>query len=263
MIRLCRRLFRLFQLLPWLSWMAVVSWRTSHSRDQWKSIRGMARYIKIWGRGLLRIFKIKLTVHPAGAAYHGGLVVSNHMGYVDILVHSALWGMRFCPKADVRSWPVLGWYAALTHPIWIDRRSRIKSKEALEEFSATLKHGVALIVYPEGTSTDGKQVLPFKTSSFELAASGGFPIQPIVTVYRVPEGADSPCWYTDIGIIPHLWQLVGIPEIRCDVYVLPQIAAEGRSRKELAELTCKAITEAHAAALRELAAEDEAANRRS
>ena len=245
MIKLCRRLFRLFLLLPWLIWMAVVSWRTSHSRDQWKSIRGMAHYIQIWGRGLLWIFNIKLHVHPEGAAYHGGLVVSNHMGYVDIFVHSALCGMRFCPKADVRNWPVLGWYAGLTHPIWIDRKSRLKSKEALEEFSATLEHGVPLIVYPEGTSTDGSQVLPFKTSSFELAAAKGFPVQPIVTFYRVPDGVDSPCWYTDIGIIPHLWQLVGIPEIHCDVYVLPQILPEGKDRKEIAEMTQKAISEAH------------------
>ena len=262
MIKLCRRLSRLFLLLPWLIWMAMVSLRIAYSRDRWQSIRGMAGQIQKWGRGLLWIFNIKLRVHPDDAAYHGGLVVSNHMGYVDIFVHSALCGMRFCPKADVRHWPLLGWYAELTHPIWIDRKSRLKSKEALEEFCSTLEHGVPLIVYPEGTSTDGNQVLPFKTSSFEVAAAGGFPIQPIVTVYRVPEGADSPCWYTDIGIIPHLWQLVGIPEILCDVYVLPQISAEGRSRKELAELTCHAITEAHAAALRELAAEDAGSSRK-
>lgn len=246
MIKLFRRLIRLALLLPWLIWMAVVSFHIAYRRDRWSSIKGMAGQIRKWGRGLLWIFNIKLTVHPENAEYKGGLVVSNHMGYVDIFVHSALCGMRFCPKSDVRSWPVLGWYAELTHPIWIDRRSRIKSKEALEEFCETLRHQVPLIVYPEGTSTDGNQVLPFKTSSFEVAAAGGFPIQPIVTIYRVPEGSDSPCWYTDIGIIPHLWQLVGIPEIKCDVFVLPQIEAAGRTRKEIAELTHKTISEAHA-----------------
>ena len=246
MIKLFRRLIRLSLLLPWLIWMALVSLHISYQRDRWAAVKGMAGQIRKWGRGLLWIFNIKLTVHPDNAEYKGGLVVSNHMGYVDIFVHSALCGMRFCPKSDVRSWPVLGWYAGLTHPIWIDRRSRIKSKDALEEFCETLQHQVPLIVYPEGTSTDGTQVLPFKTSSFEVAAAGGFPIQPIVTIYRVPEGSDSPCWYTDIGIIPHLWQLVGIPEIKCDVYVLPQIEAKGRTRKEIAELTYQAISEAHA-----------------
>ena len=252
MIRLFRRLIRLSLLLPWLIWMAVVSYRIARRRDRWSSIQGMALQIQKWGRGLLWIFNIDLTVHPADAQYQGGLVVSNHMGYVDIFVHSAVCGMRFCPKSDVRSWPLLGWYTDLTHPIWIDRRSRLKSKEALEEFCATLSHKVPLIVYPEGTSTDGKQVLPFKTSSFEVAAQGGFPIQPLVTVYRVPEGEASPCWYTDIGIMPHLWQLVGISRIKCDVFQLPLIQAEGRSRKELAEITHQAIAQAHAKYVREL-----------
>lgn len=254
MIRLFRRLIRLSLLLPWLIWMAIVSCPIYNRRDRWSAIQGMAVQIQKWGRGLLWIFNIKLTVHPENARYQGGLVVSNHMGYVDIFVHSAACGLRFCPKSDVRSWPVLGWYAGLTFPIWIDRRSRLKSKDALAEFRATLAHNVPLIVYPEGTSTDGKQVLPFKTSSFEVAAAGGFPIQPLVTIYRVPEGEASPCWYTDIGIIPHLWQLVGISQIQCDIYQLPQIQAEGRSRKELAEVTYKVIAEAHAKYARELGA---------
>ena len=245
MIRFFRRLYRLFLLVPWLIWMAVVSLGIAYRRDRWSSVRGMTVQIRKWARGLLWILNVRLTVHPENAEYRGGLLVSNHMGNLDVIAHAAFCGMRFCPKSDVRSWPLLGWYTELTHPIWIDRRSRVKSKEALQEFCATLEHGVPLIVYPEGTSTDGKQVLPFKTSSFEVAVSGGFPIQPIVTVYRVPEGADSPCWYTDIGIIPHLWQLVGIPWIECDVYVLPQISAEGRTRKELAEQTWQAISEAH------------------
>lgn len=259
MIRFFRRIFRIFLLVPWLIWMAVVSWRTSRCRDRWKSIHGMAVQVRKWGQGVLRIFNIKLRVHPENSEYQGGLVVSNHMGYIDIIVHSALCGMRFCPKSDARKWPVLGWYAEFTHPIWIERNARLKAKDALEEYRSTLEHKVPLIIYPEGTSTDGKQVLPFKTSSFEVAASCGFPIQPIVTVYRVPEGECSPCWYTDIGIIPHLWQVLGIPEIRCDVYVLPQIDGQGRTRKELAELTYQVVSSAHAQALRELAAEDAAA----
>jgi len=245
MIKLFRRLYRLFLLVPWLAWMALVSLKISYQRDRWLAVQGMIGQIQKWARGLLRILNIRLIVHPEGVGYQGGLLVSNHMGYLDIVVHAAFSGMRFCPKSDVRSWPVMGWYVELTHPIWIDRRSRLKSKEALQEFCSTLEHGVPLIVYPEGTSTDGKQVLPFKTSSFEVASTGGFAIQPIVTIYRVPEGADSPCWYTDIGMVPHLWKLLGIPWIQCDIYVLPQIAAEGRTRKELADLTWKVISEAH------------------
>ena len=94
-------------------------------------------------------------------------------------------------------------------------------------------------------STDGSTILPFKSSPFELAASGSFDIQPVLTVYRVPEGADTPCWFGDMELLPHLWHLVGIPYIDADVYILPKISAEGRSRKELAEATHEAIRAAH------------------
>ena len=245
MRKLCRRLFRLFLLFPWLVYLGIISVPVTLRRDKWAAIKGMAEMTRYWGAGLLRIFNVRLKVIGDASAYDGGLVVSNHMGYLDIFVHSAVFGLRFCPKIEVKSWPVLGWYTSFTHPIWIDRSSRLKAKENLDEFRATLEHKVPLIVYPEGTSTDGNQVLPFKTSPFELAASGGFTIQPVLTLYRVPEGADSPCWYTDIGIMPPLWQLVGIPWIECEVYLLPPISAEGRSRKELAEMTHQLISEAH------------------
>ena len=245
MIVFCRKIYRLAKLLPWLIYMGVVSVPVTRRKDKWDAILGMTEKIRQWGAGLLKIFNIHVKVIGNTTQYSGGLVVSNHLGYVDIFVHSSIFGLRFCPKSEIRSWPVLGWYTSFTHPIWIDRSSRMKAQQNLEEFKATLEHKVPLIVYPEGTSTDGQQILPFKNSPFELAAAGGFSIQPILTVYRVPEGADSPCWFTDIGILTHLWQLVGIPRIDCEVYILPEIKAEGRNRKELAEVTRKAIVEAH------------------
>ena len=240
-----RRIFRLSLLLPWLIYMGAISVPVTLRRNRWSAIAGMAKMTKLWGRGLLRIFNIRLHVKGDLAGYDGGLVVSNHMGYVDIFVHAAVFGLRFAPKKEIRSWPVLGWYTSFIHPVWVDRSSRIKSQKTLEEFRETLEHKVPLIIYPEGTSTDGNTILPFKTSSFELAASGNFDIQPILTVYRVPEGADTPCWFGDMELLPHLWRLVGIPSIDAEVYILPKITADGRTRKELAEVTCEAIRGAH------------------
>lgn len=246
MRRFCRRLVRLFLLLPWLICMGIIAVPVTLRRDKWRAVKGMTKLIRYWGAGLLKIFHVNLAVTGDVAAYNGELVVSNHTGYLDICVHAAVFGLRFCPKSDIRSWPVLGWYTSFTHPIWIDRSSRLKSKEALAEFCATLEHKVPLIIYPEGTSTDGTHVLPFKSSPFEAAAEGGFPVLPVVTLYRVPDGEDSPCWYGDIKFIPHLWKLVGIPRIECEVHVLDPIAPAGRSRKEIAALTHRAIAEAHA-----------------
>ena len=242
-----RRIFRLSLLLPWLIYMGAISVPVTLRRNRWSAIAGMAKMTKLWGRGLLRIFNIRLHVKGDLAGYDGGLVVSNHMGYVDIFVHAAVFGLRFAPKKEIRSWPVLGWYTSFVHPVWVDRSSRLKSQKTLEEFRETLEHKVPLIVYPEGTSSDGKTILPFKSAPFELAASGNFDIQPILTVYRVPEGADTPCWFGDMELLPHLWSLLGIPWIDADVYILPKITADGRGRKELAEAVHEVIRAAHAA----------------
>ncbi len=245
MMSFFRKIGRILLLTPWLVFMAVYSAPVRLRRDPWAVIYGMTRMIRLWGRGLLRIFNIRLKVFGDVDSCYGSLIVSNHMGYVDVFVHAAVFGLRFCPKIEVRSWPVLGWYTSLTHPIWIDRSSRLKTQKSLEEFRDSLEHHIPLIVYPEGTSTDGTGILPFKSSLFEVVQDGKFAIQPILTLYRVPEGADSPCWYGDLALFPHLWRLLGIPRTDAEVYILPPIMAEGRDRKELAVITRDAIEKAH------------------
>lgn len=240
-----RKICRILFLLPWLVFMAVYSAPVRLRRDPWGVVYGMTRMIRLWARGLLRIFNIRLKVFGDIDSCYGGLIVSNHMGYVDVFVHAAVFGLRFSPKVEVKSWPVLGWYTGLAHPIWIDRSSRLKAQKSLEEFRESLEHRIPLIVYPEGTSTDGTKVLPFKSSLFEVILEGDFAIQPILTLYRVPEGADSPCWYGDQGLMPHVWRLLGIPRIDAEVHILAPIRAEGRDRKVLAALTHEKIAEAH------------------
>ncbi len=245
MMSFFRKIGRILLLVPWLVFMAVYSAPVRLRRDPWAVIYGMTRMIRIWARGLLWIFNIRLKVFGDVDSCYGGLIVSNHMGYVDVFVHAAVFGLRFSPKVEVKYWPVLGWYTGLTHPIWIDRSSRLKTQKSLEEFRESLEHRVPLIVYPEGTSTDGKTVLPFKSSLFEVVLEGDYAIRPIVTLYRVPEGADSPCWYGDMGLLPHVWRLLGIPKTEAEVYILPPVKAEGRDRKTLAVLVHGMIAEAH------------------
>ena len=112
-----RRIFRLALLLPWLIYLGVISVPVTLRRDKWAAIAGMAKMTKYWGSGLLRIFNIRLHVTGDIDGYDGGLVVSNHMGYVDVFVHAAVFGLRFAPKKEIRSWPVLGWYTSFIHPI--------------------------------------------------------------------------------------------------------------------------------------------------
>jgi 1-acyl-sn-glycerol-3-phosphate acyltransferase len=131
------KLLRLLRLLAWLLYIGALSVPHYLRRDRWTAIREMCAMIKIWGRGLLDILNVKVEVHGDESPLNGALVVSNHLGVLDILVHSSLFGFRFAPKSDIRSWPFLGAYVGLTYPIWVDRGSKARSQELLAEFHDT------------------------------------------------------------------------------------------------------------------------------
>jgi 1-acyl-sn-glycerol-3-phosphate acyltransferase len=98
-----------------------------------------------------------------------------------------------------------------------------------------MKRGMYLIVYPEGTSTDGKSgILPFKSTSFEAALVGNSPIIPVITRYNEVPGRPTVCWYGDMTLLPHVWQILRFPSIEAEVRFLDPIMPEGRPRKELA-----------------------------
>lgn len=247
-MRFIRRVFRLIALVYWSAYQCIVSYPISRQKDRKKAIRDMARQTQFWGAGLLRVFGTELTVHGDVGHYHetGGFVVSNHLGYLDVFVHAACFGLRFTPKKDIQSWPLFGWYAGITLPIWVDRESRGKSVELLEQFRETLHDKVPLIIYPEGTSTDGNcGVLPFKPTSFETVVGTDIPIQPILTLYSVAEGDTSPCWFGDESFLPHIWKLLGNKKTKADVYLLPVTYAGGRNRKQLAADVHRTIQEAY------------------
>ncbi len=238
MLTFFRKLYRIACLLGWFLFMATGAILRKLGKNPEETIRQASLDTGRWARGILNILNIRLTVHGTMPQTQGVLIVSNHLGYLDIIVHASLMGVRFAPKKEIRSWPFLGWYVGLSCPVWIDRKSPAKSKETLEEFEKTLRIGVPLIVYPEGTSTDGLHGLrPFKSTPFEAAIKDNRPLMPIITVYTVPEGAMNPAWFGDQELLPHVWELLGIRQIKADVYISQPILPEGFDRKILAEKT--------------------------
>ena len=163
---LFRRIYRILFIFVWNSiiWPALLIARCS---SYWKGQRKLGTISLVWGKGLARVLGFKIKVIGDLDDFKGGLVVSNHTGYVDIIVHAAIWPIRFAPKKSIRKWPFLGWFIASGRPIWIDRSSPRKAKNVARQFEETMLNGVPLLVYPEGTSTTGKDgILKFKVNSF-------------------------------------------------------------------------------------------------
>ena len=243
-MRTLRKTTRIIKVIFWTLFSFFFSLKASRKKEKWAAVSAMTEKVSCWCRGLLKICDIELVIHGDAQKSRGALIVSNHSGYVDILTHAAAFPIRFAPKAELRKAPVFGFLTAMSHPVWVDRKNRMRSAECAAEFLATLEHKIPLLVYPEGTTSDGKNLLPFKTGPFEPAVKGNFPILPVLTFYSVPEGEFSPGWFDDTEMTDHIWKFLGIKKIRADIYILPEISVEeGSDRKILAEKVFAVMTE--------------------
>ena len=201
---------------------------------------------RVYHRVLLRIFGITVTVEGA-APVPGDVVVCNHLSYWDVLALSAVVPAAvFVAKKDVADWPLFGWLAGLQDTVFIDR-ARQAAKTEVAGLAKRWPRDRTLIVFPEGTSTDGRAVLPFKSSLFAVFC--GTPevvIRPAslileevnaVDVAARPGARDGYAWYGEMELAPHLWAFARARGARLRVIFHPPVAVTG-DRKDLAR-TCQ------------------------
>lgn len=185
-------------------------------------------------------------VRLVGAPVSGpALFVANHISWLDILVLGfALPRAAFISKREVREWGIFGRCAELAHSVFIDRTRRGESARQRDILLARLAYGDRLILFPEGTSTDGTGILPFKSALFAVAeVKDDLPIQPVSLCYTHVNGvpvsrADRPKigWFGDMELIDHVISLMGLGRIRAEVRFHPPITLrEAGSRKALAQ----------------------------
>lgn len=181
--------------------------------------KGSAAYIlpQLWHKAVCFIFRINVQVQGTPTKNGQTLYVSNHLSYLDIPAIATVLKASFVAKKDVASWPVFGFLSKLQQTAFIERSRGAAAKEA-SALDTMLAAGKSLIVFPEGTSTDGQSVLPFKSSLFSLAlkdASKPLQIQPfsiqVLSVNNTPpttqELRDIYAWHRDMDteLPSHLW----------------------------------------------------------
>src|SRR5882672_10787489 len=141
------------------------------ANSKWKA---RAAWLNLCCRRHLKIFGYVGTI--SGEIPKSGLLVSNHLSYLDILVICANAPSVFVSKADVRRWPLFGWLAALAGTVSIERERRSHVGAVNQEIQSALDEGILVVIFPEGTSSDGETVRPFRSSLLEPALRGGHPI---------------------------------------------------------------------------------------
>ena len=121
----------------------------------WVSIRILSHCAKLWAKGSAVVFGLKIKIH-GDTKNHAGLIVSNHVSYIDIFLLGSVFPLRYAPKDDIKNWPVLGWGLGLSKPIWINRSAKQSAKKVLHDFKNTIENGINLITFPEGTTSSGE-----------------------------------------------------------------------------------------------------------
>lgn len=164
-------------------------------------------------RTAFRILGIGYRVR--GAPMHGpGAVVANHGSWLDIFALNASQRIYFVSKDEVKGWPGIGWLARATGTLFI-RRDRREASAQVRLFEDRLHAGHKLLFFPEGTSSDGRRVLPFKPTLFAAFLSDALRdelwIQPVSVIYEAPPGADPRIygWWGDMDFGPHLAMVLG------------------------------------------------------
>ncbi len=191
---------------------------------------------------------LRLPLYCVGQPMTGrGAMVANHVSWLDILVLNAASPVYFVSKAEVAGWPGIGLLARATGTVFIERDRRAARMQKLI-FEARLRAGHRLLFFPEGTSSDGLRVLPFKSTLFEAFFAPELRdflhIQPVSVIYSAPGDSDARFygWWGDMALGPHLLRVLAEPRQGCVdlVFHPPQRVAECAGRKELAQ-RCEAL----------------------
>ena len=179
--------------------------------------RSRASILQRWSRSLLSFIGVK--IHTDGKIPQRGLIVSNHLSYLDILVFSVVSECVFVSKREVKSWPGIGWISSLAGSIYIDRTRRTDTHSVQEEMLAPLSSGMRLVLFPEGTSSDGSRVLHFHSSLFQPAVDLKMPITAAAVDYSLRDGDASHevCYWGDMTLLPHLLNLLTKKEVQAKV----------------------------------------------
>jgi 1-acyl-sn-glycerol-3-phosphate acyltransferase len=199
-----------------------------------------------------RILGIQIVVRGTSSFRRPTLFVSNHSSYMDIQILGSLIDSSFVAKSDMIGWPIIGKLAQLQRSVFIDRKPA-NAGEHSNEVGRRLAAGDNLVLFAEGTTSDGNRLLPFKSSLLSVAENippeHGLVIQPVSIIATALDGmplgrAMRPlyAWYGDMPLAPHAWAIMKAGRLTVEVEFHEPFTAEGMNRKQLTA-RCEAAVE--------------------
>ncbi|MGM0564047.1 MAG: glycerol-3-phosphate acyltransferase [Pseudomonadota bacterium] len=235
MIPQTRRIAR----LAWAVAVTAAEVRRLDSADAEARRRAMARFVRHVNNDL------GLRVHTSGDPLQKpALVVANHISWHDVFAIGQSIQPRFVAKAEVASWPLLGYYARKAGTLFIKRGSQPAAQHVAHDMYDSLA-SESVLVFPEGTTSDGHSLLPFKKRLFVPAMERGCPVQPVALYYPGTDRRGRGVAFLNESFAGHLWRTLAMPRIDVFVhYCSPLAVQEDESARELARRVEQVIAEA-------------------
>jgi lyso-ornithine lipid O-acyltransferase len=217
---------------------------------QWLALR--RRWpLRLWlpvafARTLSALLRLRIFARQVPPPQGPRLLAANHVSWLDILALCSVEPVCFLAKREVDAWPVASTFARLQETVFVDRRRRRTILAANAAMAQRMLAGRPMLLFPEGTTSDGSALRKFHSSHFAaardlLASASGIEtvcVQPVAIRYSSPAAA----WFGDATLLPHLWSLLTGEPIRCDlVFGKPLAYARGESRKAIAGEAASAI----------------------
>lgn len=190
--------------------------------------------VTVWAARMLAIMDIELVVKGTPCATGPMLLVANHISWLDILVmHSARY-CRFVAKADMKHWPLVGMLATGAGTLYIERESRRDAMRVVHHMADSLKAGEVVAIFPEGTTSDGRTLLPFHANLIQAAISAHAPVQPVALKFidaATGEYSGAANYIDDDTLVGSIWRTLTARRLAAVVtYGEPQ-TADGRDRR--------------------------------
>jgi len=190
--------------------------------------------VQAWAIKMLSCLAIKLVVKGKPPVSGPVLLAANHISWLDILVMHAARHCRFVSKSDVKHWPLIGTLATGAGTLYIERESRRDAMRVVHHMAESLRSGDVLAVFPEGTTSNGVDLLPFHANLIQAAISAGSPVQPVALSFvdrTTGQTSLAPCYIDDDTLVGSIWRTLRTPNLVAVVTFGETQLAEGRDRR--------------------------------
>lgn len=219
-------------------WHVLMGMWTIYVRFPQLSAEQREMRVQAWALQFLALWDIHLRVLGQPVSNGPALMVANHISWLDILVIHAARHCRFVSKSDIRDWPLVGMLATGAGTLYIERSRRRDALRMVKDMADAMTDGDVVAVFPEGTTSDGRELLPFHANLIQAAIEAGAPVQAMSLQFidaQTGETSFAPCYIGDDTLIGSMWRTLKARRIEAVVHFGEPQAALGRDRRAWAQ----------------------------